>query len=217
MGGLTWSASWRRGALFAVAVAAWLVNFAALARFGTWIPFAVTGAALTAAALLLRVVPAPLLVPSLATIGAGLGMGVVMAGVTHAAYAVVAQSWPGARAATAALVDLLDVGGFSAAARAGLVVVIATSEEVIFRGPIPVRPHPHAGAGSLAAQVVVSSALYAAACLTLGSPLLLLVAFLCGLTWALMRVVSRSLVAPIIAHVVWDLGVLVVWPLSAGR
>jgi len=29
----------------------------------------------------------------------------------------------------------------------------------------------------------------------------------------LLRVATRSLVVPIIAHVVWDLGILVVWPL----
>lgn len=204
---------WRGLALFAAGVVTWLLSFGALARFGTWLPFALAGAALTAVALLTRIVPARLLVPSFATVGAGLGVGLVMVVLTHLAYAGVAPLVPGARAAAAALVNLLNVGGFPPVARAALVVVIATCEEVLFRGPLPLETTARRRSrGSLAAQVVASSAIYAAACVTLGSPLLLLVAFLCGLAWAALRVASRSLVAPIVAHVVWDLGVLVAWP-----
>ena len=48
---------------------------------------------------------------------------------------------------------------------------------------------------------------------TLESGLLILCAFGCAVLWGGLRVATRSLVVPIIAHVVWDLGILVVWPL----
>ncbi len=191
-----------------------MLSFAVLARFDTWVPFAITGPALTGVALLTRVIPARLLAPSFATVSSGLGVGLVMLGLTHVAYAVVAPLVPGARAGTASLVALVNVGGFSPMARAGLVVVIATCEEVIFRGPLPLNTRASGPSRwGLVAQATAFSAVYAAACFPLGSLLLLLVAFLCGLAWSALRIASRSLAAPIIAHVVWDLGVLVVWPL----
>ena len=57
------------------------------------------------------------------------------------------------------------------------------------------------------------AACYAAATLTLGSFLLVVCAFLCGMAWGGLRVATRSLVAPIVAHVVWDLGIFLAWPL----
>lgn len=49
--------------------------------------------------------------------------------------------------------------------------------------------------------------------LALGSGLLIVCAFGCAVLWGGLRVATRSLVVPIIAHGVWDLGILVVWPL----
>jgi len=54
---------------------------------------------------------------------------------------------------------------------------------------------------------------YALAMATLGSGLLIVCAFGCAVLWGGLRVAPRSLVVPIIAHGVWDLGSLVVWPL----
>jgi uncharacterized protein len=62
-------------------------------------------------------------------------------------------------------------------------------------------------------RVAILAACYAAATLPLGSPLLAACAFLCGLAWGSLRVATRSLAPPIVAHIVWDLGVLLVWPL----
>jgi membrane protease YdiL (CAAX protease family) len=41
-----------------------------------------------------------------------------------------------------------------------------------------------------------------------------LCAFVCGTVWATLRVATGSIVVPILAHVLWDLGVLLVWPLA---
>ncbi|MBK8172028.1 MAG: CPBP family intramembrane metalloprotease [Sandaracinaceae bacterium] len=63
--------------------------------------------------------------------------------------------------------------------------------------------------------VVVAAVLYAVSLAPLGSPVLILVALLCGLTWSVLRATTASLLAPIVAHLVWDLMVLFLVPLDA--
>lgn len=212
----------RRLTMLALATSAWAVSFAVLARLGTWTPFALAGIVLAVAALLFGAVPATQLRPSPRTLGAGLAAGVLMVLLTHLAFAVVASRSPEVRSATARLFNLLNVGGFSREARAGLIAVIATCEEVLFRGALP-RPDDAHGRRRLLGvarldivQVVIFAAGYALATVTLGSPLLVACAFACAAVWGFLRFATGSLVAPIVAHVLWDLGVLVVWPLAAG-
>ena len=210
----------RRLGVLALATLAWAVGFAALSRLGTWTPFALAGPALAVAALLFGAVSAAALRPSPGTVGSGLFVGVLMVVLTRVAYAVVAPRLPWARSATSELLDLLNVGGFSPGARAGLIAVIAASEEVLFRGALP-GSHSARGSPRLIGlaradlvQVVIFAAGYALPTLALGSVLLVVCAFLCAIVWGSMRLASGSLVAPIVAHVIWDLGVLVVWPLA---
>jgi CAAX protease family protein len=207
----------RRLIMLALASGVWLVSFAELARMGTWTTFAVGGAVLALAALVFGAVPAALLRPSAGKVAAGLVAGVLMAVLTHLAYAVVAPLVPEVRAATSRLLGLLNVGGFSPGARALLIVVIATSEEVLFRGALGGNATPRIRGlqrGDLLA-VAALAAVYALATVTLGSPLLMACALGCGIAWGVLRVLAGSLVVPIIAHVVWDLGVLVVWPMAS--
>ncbi len=223
MRGMAPTAAQRRLAMFALASSAWLVSFAVLARLGTWTPFPLAGTALVVAALVFDAVPAALLRPSLGTIGVGLAAGLLMVALTHLAYALVVPLVPEVRAATAGLLALSNAGGFSSEARAGLIVVIASCEEVLFRGALPdshAMPGRHRFRGLVRAdlvQVVTFAAGYALATVTLGSLLLVVCAFSCAIVWGIIRFASGSLVAPIVAHVVWDLGVLVVWPLAASR
>ncbi len=212
----------RRLGMLGLATIAWVLNFVALARLGTWAPFAITGTALVVAALVFGAVPSTQLRPSLGTVGVGLLAGVLMVVLTHGAYTVLALLVPEVRTATSRLRDLVNVGGFSPGARAGLIAVIATSEEVLFRGALP-RPHaarrghPRLGvARTDMAQIVIFAAVYALATVALGSLLLVLCAFVCAIVWGILYLASGSLVAPILAHILWDLGVLLVWPLATG-
>jgi membrane protease YdiL (CAAX protease family) len=215
------AAAWRR-AFLALAVAAWAVAFLVLRRAGTWITFAVAGPALAALASLLDPPPRALLRRPLARAALGAIVGLVMIAATHAAFSALAARWPETRAATARLFALLEAPGFAPASRGGLIAVIAACEEIVFRGalagsaPAPARDPPSlAGAvsGRDAARIVLLSAAYASPTLMLGSGLLVACAFICGLVWGWLRISTRSLAAPILAHVVWDLGVLIWWPL----
>lgn len=138
---------------------------------------------------------------------------------THAAFALVTLLVPDVRPATVRLFALLNVGGFAPALRAGLIVVITSSEEVIFRGALlgpPAKDQEgllHGVDRGDLLRVLALAVGYSLAMVTLGSGLLIVGAFGCAVLWAGLRVATRSLVVPIIAHVIWDLGVLVVWPL----
>jgi len=61
---------------------------------------------------------------------------------------------------------------------------------------------------------VLTAALYALAGAAVGSTLLVLVSFGLGLVWSLVRGWSGSLVAPIVAHVTWNVVVLIWLPLD---
>jgi uncharacterized protein len=206
-------------ALLVVAAAAWLSCFAILLRLGTWTPFAVVGT--TLAGLTLGKDPAAraLLRPSAAKLGLGVGAGLLMVAFTHAAFEFGTALVPASRGATEELFALLNVGGFSPGVLGALITVVATAEEIVFRGSLLGEPGRRGderlllpSRGELK-RIAALACVYAFAMATLGSLLLLALAFACGLVWGLLRVVTRSLVVPILTHVVWDLGALVVWPL----
>jgi len=210
----------RRLLQLALAVAAWLICFTLLASLGSWAGFALAGT--TLAALSLRFDPTlpALLRPSLPKVATGLLLGAAMVALTHAAFAVVTVGLPEIKTATRGLYALLSNRGFSPVAQAAFVVVVATCEEILFRGALA-ETGRGTGQGGLhdlltrrgLGRVFALAACYAAATLTLGSVLLVVCAFLCGMAWGGLRVATRSLVSPIVAHVVWDLGIFLAWPL----
>ena len=209
-----------RSTLFTLAVVAWFGSFAVLARLGTWTTFAVIGVALSVPLIWLQIVPATRLAPNRLNVGIGLGSGLLMVVLTHLAYRWLSSLVPGVGAATLRLMGLLNVSGFSAGARSSLIVLIASCEEVLFRGALPDRgvrrSLPLNPLSNRELRGVVGlAALYALATAPLGSPLLALCALLCGSLWGILALATGSLVAPVLAHVVWDLGVLIVWPLLA--
>lgn len=208
--------------LLAAACAIWFSCFLGLRFFGTWIPFAIAGLVLATAILLTDADARRLMRPSLGPIVAGLLVGGAMVALTHAGFALVSELVPQVRADTEKLFDLLNVGGFSTWTRAGLILVVASSEEVIFRGPLlDVRANHACGNPQPASElrrrqfrrVIAMAAIYALTTVSLGAPLLVACAFACAIVWGSLRVFKRSLLAAMIAHVIWDLGSLVVWPL----
>lgn len=203
----------------ALALVSWTLCFVVLHQLGTWTPFAFVGLALAAVALSWRVVPRSLLRLSLARATVGMAGGALMVVGTHLAYRALVTLAPPVAASTWELLILLNVVGVSPAARALLIVLIASCEEVLFRGLLPPSAtgstRPHWPSTRQFAQIVAFAALYALTTLPLGSSLLILCAFVCGTLWGLMRIATGSLVVPLLAHVSWDLGVLLIWPLAA--
>lgn len=205
--------------LNAVALTVWVACFWVLERTGNWLPFAFAGGALGVAVVSSGAVPRALLRLQPGALLAGTLAGVAMVLATHLGYRLVASIWPSVVPATGELMSLLNVVGYPAWARTSLITTIAGSEELIFRGLLPVGSN----AGGLALpreRLLVIAALslcYALATAPLGSALLVGCALVCGLIWAALRVATGSLLAPLLAHVLWDLGVLLLWPLPTFR
>jgi membrane protease YdiL (CAAX protease family) len=206
-----------RVAALGVAMALWLGCFVLVRTRGSWAAFAVVGVVLVVFAVATDARARALLRPSWADLAIGLAVGIAMVLLTHGAFELVSKLLPIAEESTRRLFTLLDVVGFSPLERAGLIVVIAACEEVIFRGALLGPPDQRGGLHAVTRhdllRVLGFAAVYGLATATLGSALLILCAVGCGVLWGVLRVATRSVVAPIAAHVSWDLGVLVLWPL----
>ena len=62
--------------------------------------------------------------------------------------------------------------------------------------------------------VLVSALLYVLPQVAFRSPLLVLIALLCGLLWGLLRVSCKGLAAPFTAHVIWNARVFIIYPVA---
>jgi len=214
-----------------LAVAAWLVGFAWVGRTGSWTPLAAL--AVLAAARLLAGDPGTrrLLAAGPGQLAIGALSGLAMVLVTYAAYPLAARLFPGLPGATHELYGVLNASGYRPAALAGLVLLLSGCEEVIWRGRTlgagssglvgsPGSPGSPglAGPGRLDRQALVrvgvAALAYGLATLPSGSVLLVALAAACGLAWGLLRAATGSLWPAVVAHAVWDLAVLVAWPLA---
>jgi membrane protease YdiL (CAAX protease family) len=200
-----------------VAAAAWLLGFAWVGRAGDWTPLAVL-AALAA----MRLVLGDPETRRLLRLGAGdLALGAAgaaaMVGATYGLYRVLVPVFPALPGATLGLYGVLNAAGYGPPALGALVVLVSFCEEVVWRGRLLAGAVPAAGArridGGAVARVAAVALFYGAASLASGSLLLAVLAASCGFAWGLLRVAGRSLWPAILAHAVWDLAILVGWPL----
>ena len=89
-------------------------------------------------------------------------------------------------------------------------VPIVVAEELVWRGAVQSALRRRHGART---TVLLAAALYALAHLPVGSPFLVALAFGCALVWSGLRATTASLLAPTLAHLLWDQVVLVIAPL----
>lgn len=149
-----------------------------------------------------------LLKPTLAYIALGVGLGVAMLAATHVIY-----GWLRAQAPElSAGVRLVYAQAPPALWAVPAVLVIVVAEELLWRGTFLAGQSRASPVSPL--LVVVSLLAYALTQLASGSPVIALAAILCGLVWTVERLVLQSLVAPILTHAIWTVGVVFVWPLE---
>ena len=209
-----------RAVLLGAAIVVWIACFRLLVRYGTWIPFVVAGSLLATFSIVSDPSARSLLRPTWVRTGIGIAGAVVMIGGTYGAFFLLRPLVPSIDTQTRSLYALLDSGDVPALERACLIVLVASAEEVLFRGALlgaestnqPQR-HAHFPDGATLARIALFAALYAAPAAASGIPLLAVVALFCGLYWGWLRRLSGSVFAPILAHVAWDLSILVVRPL----
>jgi membrane protease YdiL (CAAX protease family) len=199
-----------------LAVAAWLLGFLWIGLRGSWAVLVVL--ALLVAARLVVGDPETrrLLRPSRGGFALGLVGAALLVGATYGLYGSISRLLPGLPGTTRGLYGLLNSAGYPPSGLALLVLVMSFAEEVAWRGRAlsgATAAAPRLGAGALV-WVVVVGLLYGAASLTSGSLVLFALSAGCGIAWGLLRVAGRSLWPAIVAHALWDLTVLVGWPLG---
>ena len=194
------------------AVLVWLTGAAFSRHVGIW-P-GIGGAALLLAGLLLILRPRPLTdalgrPPWAPALGLGAAAGILMTLATYVLYPLGVRLFPALAGETSTLYAAF---GPPTPARIFLLITVILAEELIWRGFVQgVLIHRLGAWGG----TFLSAFIYALAHAPAGSPLLPLVALGCGLVWGALRQTTARLTASITAHLLWDLAVLVIWPLTA--
>jgi membrane protease YdiL (CAAX protease family) len=196
----------------AAAVGTWSAAVIVSARGDLWLGLGATAIALgllVGIAQWRRLRPLIRCRPLAGTVGALVGavVGMTMAVATHLLFGGLARILPDFAAQTTRL--YARVGSNTSLAHALWVVPIAAGEELVWRGAVQealrrrLRP---------ALSVLLAATIYALVHAPLGAPLVI-AAFGCGLAWSTLRAATGSLVAPFMAHLVWDQVVLFMDPL----
>ncbi len=154
--------------------------------------------------LVARVRPTPRL------IAAGLVAGGLMIAVTYLVYPLIRSAMPEVVVETGALYATFGE-------RRGWVVylllpLVIVAEEILWRGLI----HDALDGSGLPgwSQPLLAAGVYVLSVAPIGSPLLMIIALGCGTYWSLLRSASGSLLPPLLAHLLWDACVFVLFPLG---
>jgi membrane protease YdiL (CAAX protease family) len=186
---------------------------ALMGRFGAGIyalmgPFAVGVALLVAAAL-----PAQLrewLRPTRRGVAVGLIVGVGMTLATYPLYALACAVYPGLRVDVAVLYGAAREASLAEALPWVLAIIVA--EELLWRGALL---ELLAGRVSPVYAMALSVLSYCVAQAGTGSLIVTLLALVCGTLWTLQRHLTRSLLSPLIAHLIWTPTVILFVPVNA--
>jgi membrane protease YdiL (CAAX protease family) len=172
-----------------------------------WPRLAVNTAVLLPLALLAVRLPwRRLFAPSPGRIAAGVAAAAVLYGIGAAVFRLL-QTVPGAAAQVAALYAWRDAAPDGLAIP--LLLWIVLGEEIVWRTAVTL---PLADRFGPARGAALAAAGFAAAHVSLGVPLLLVVALGAGAFWSALTVSSRNAVPALASHVLWDVAVLFLWP-----
>jgi membrane protease YdiL (CAAX protease family) len=147
----------------------------------------------------------------------GLGAGLVMSVATYWLHPLVVDALPALSADTEFLYRAFRAPAPLVVGVALVPVVIG--EELVWRGVVQRALTEQLGVSrqswaGVSAVVVLAAATYAGAHAAIGSPVLVLTSFVCGLIWSALRAFTPSLVPALVAHLTWDALVLVWLPLG---
>ncbi|HTV25879.1 MAG TPA: CPBP family intramembrane glutamic endopeptidase [Polyangiaceae bacterium] len=147
--------------------------------------------------------------PNARAILSGVGVGVAMTLVTYPAYALLRSLIPPIEPYVASLYASAHQTTLGEALPWTLAIIIA--EELLWRGAllyVLARRVPPALA------ILISVATYAVAQFGTGSWIVMLLALVCGTLWTLQRHLTRSLLSPLISHLIWTPVVILFFPVT---
>jgi membrane protease YdiL (CAAX protease family) len=148
--------------------------------------------------------------PTRLAVSSGLGVGVGMTLLTYPVYALMRSIFPELSARVAVLYSAAHQ--ISVAEAMAWVLAIIVAEELLWRGALL---QVLARRVSPPVAMAISIASYAAAQLGTGSWIVMLLALVCGTIWTLQRQLTGSLLAPLIAHLIWTPVVILLYPVTS--
>ena len=200
-----------RTSLALASVVVWLAAAASSGPLGIWRAIGGAAVALGVAVLLFdRPASTALLQPSPRLILLGATAGALMVVATYLLYPVLAHLVPRIATDTAHLYAAFRAPPLAVASAALIPVIVG--EELVWRGAVQASLVQRLGAWR---GVALAAGVYALVHVPLGSPVLVAVAFFCGLAWGALRARTGSLVPALVAHLVLDVLVLLWLPLDA--
>lgn len=200
----------RSTSLALASMVVWLGAAASTGAFGIWRAIGGVAVALGVAVLLFdRPASTALLQPSPRLVLLGATAGTLMVAATYILYPVLASVVPRIATDTAQLYAAFRAPSLVVASVALVPVIVG--EELVWRGAVQTSLVDHLGAWR---GVALAAGVYALVHAPLGSPVLMAVAFFCGLAWSSLRARTASLVPAMVAHLVWDVFVLLWLPLD---
>lgn len=189
----------------------WLLGFACIRWLGTWSVLA-GGAVAAATMLVLRGKEVRALLQwNPRWVSIGVLAGAVMVAGTEGMFILLTRLIPELHRGTAGLYEVLRADAYPRPVLAGLIVVVSVAEEIIWRGTA--LGHEAHTLRTRWRHGLFCCVVYAGAHAASGSALLVLLSFGCGVFWAALRLKSGSLWPSMVAHVLWDLTILVFHPL----
>jgi membrane protease YdiL (CAAX protease family) len=197
-------------ALFGVVVLAWTSASWASNIVGIW-P-AIGSVALILGALMIYFEGSAckqLLRPSWKEIALGMVVGGVMTLATHLMYPVAVSIVPQVSVDTAQLYAAFRTPSMWVSTLCLVPVIVG--EELVWRGMVQTKLSRRFGTLK---GVWLAAGLYTLVQVPVGSPVLLLTAFACGLMWGALRARTGSLVSVLVAHILWDVVILLWLPLN---
>ena len=192
-------------------VVVWLVASVSTGALGIWLALGGASVSLGVAIFVLdRAAALRLLRPSARLVLVGAAAGWAMAAATYLLYPVSARLLPFIPTDMASLYASFRAPPPAIAVLALLPVILG--EELVWRGVVQTALVRRLGQWR---GVTLAALAYALAHAPLGSPVLVVVALSCGVAWGALRAASASLVPSLLAHLVWDILVLLWLPLDA--
>ncbi len=203
----------RSTSLAFVSMVVWLAAAVISGPLGIWRAIGGAAVALGVAVLLLdRAAATALLQPTRRLVLLGATAGGVMVAATYLLYPVLARAVPTVATDTAQLYAAFRAPPPVVASVALVPVIVG--EELVWRGAVQASLVQRLGASR---GLALAAGVYALVHVPLGSPVLVAVAFVCGLAWGALRARTASLVPVLVAHLLWDVLVLLWLPLDARR
>lgn len=192
-------------------IAVWLVASASAGALGIWLALGGASVALGIAIFVLdRAAALKLLRPNARLVLVGMAAGCSMAAASYLLYPMFARLLPFIPTDTARLYASFRAPPPIVASLALMPVILG--EELVWRGVVQTALERRLGPWR---GVTLAAIAYALAHAPLGSPVLVVVALSCGIAWGALRAASASLVPSLLAHLVWDIMVLLWLPLDA--